>query len=226
MLLSFQLSAQDDFVGSKSFMYPNELEFGKVKSLFSLTLAKLPEDAVEEVSSNILAPLFNYDILYGLPMGFSGHGNFTTNWVTFHLSLGPKWNYRFKRVSFSIGYDVAYVYGRIFNFGFDSEIKGWLNYPNITIGAAIEKVTLSVKAEATITTSLTQFNDDVEVGSDKNKLSGVAVSAIVEQPLWKDNIIALSFKGNYTRLYYPAWAVFPTWDRYSFIPEIIIGIVF
>ena len=226
MLSSFQLSAQDNFVGSKSFMYPNEIEFGKVKSLFSLTLAKLPEDAVEEVSSNILAPLFNYDVLYGLPMGFSGHGNFTTNWVTFHLALGPKWNYRFKRISFSVGYDVAYVYGRLFNFGFDSEIKGWLNNPNITVGVAFNKFTVSFKVDATLTTSLSQFNDDVEITTDKNKLSGIAFGTTIEQPLWKDNIISLSFNGNYTRLYYPAWAVFPTWDRFNFIPEIIIGIVF
>jgi len=218
------LTAQYDFIRSNSFVYPNELEFGNWKNLISLTLAKLPEDVVEEASSYIYAPLVNYDVLYGLPLGFSAHGNATTNWITLHLSLGPKWSYRFKRVSVSLGYDVAYVYGRLFAFGFNSEVKGWFNYPNVSLGIAFNKFTLSFKADATFITSVNQFTDDIEVGTDRNRIAGISLGVFVEQPLWKDNFVTLAFKGNYTRLYYPAWAVFPTWDRYNFIPEIIIGL--
>ncbi len=218
-------NAQYETTAEKSFVYPYKLKFGEVKHLTSLTLAKLPEDAVEEASSYIYAPLINYNILYGLPFGFVAHGNVTTNWITFHLSLGPKWNYQFKRVSVSLGYDVAYVYGRLFKFGFNSKIKGWLNYPNITLGIAFNRFTMSFRADATFITSLEQFNDDIEIGTDKNRIAGVSLGVFIEQPLWNNNYVTLAFKGNYTRLYYPAWAVFPTWDRYNFIPEVIIGFV-
>lgn len=219
------LSAQYDFVGKNSFSYPNELEFNYLKSQFSLSLAKLPEDVIEEASSYIYAPLLNFEVLYGLPYGFSAHSDFSTNWVAFHFSLGPKWSYRYKRVSVALGYDVAYVYGRLYKFGFNSEIKGWINYPNITLGFAFNKFTLSFKADATFITNLEQFNDDIKIGTDKNKITGVSFGVTVEQPLWKKNFVSLSFKGNFTRLYYPSWAVFPTWERYNFIPEIVIGLV-
>ncbi len=224
-LYSSYLFPQYNIVSSGSFIYPQKQELGNVKNLVSLALAKLPEDAVEEASSYIYAPLLNYKVLYGLPWGFSAYGNMNTNWVTFHIAFGPKWNYSYKRFSFSLGYDIAYVYGRLFKFGFNSEIKGWLNYPNITAGFAFNNFTMSFKADATFITSVEQFNDDIEVGTDRNRIAGVSLGVFIEQPLWKDNYITLAFKGNYTRLYYPAWAVFPTWDRYNFIPEVIIGLV-
>ena len=225
LLIAFmQTPAQYDFFREKSFICPSTLEFGKTQNLISLTLAKLPEDAVEEASAYIYAPLINYDIYYGMPFGFSLHGNFTTNWITFHLAAGPVWTIQYNRLSLALGYDVAYVYGRLFKFGFNSEIQGWINYPNITLGIAFNKFTISVKSEAVFLTSVNQFNDDIEIGTDKNRISGVSLGVFIEQPLWKDNFITLGFKGNYTRLYYPAWAVFPTWDRYNFIPEVIIGL--
>ncbi|MCW8849404.1 MAG: hypothetical protein OQJ81_05435 [Melioribacteraceae bacterium] len=220
-----QLSAQYDFVSTNSYSYPNPHKFNHFKSLFSITLAKLPEDVIEEASSYIYAPLLNYDVLYGLPIGFSAHGNFSTNWVTAHLLLGSKWSYRYKRVSVAVGYDVAYVYGRLYKFGFNSEIKGWLNYPNITFGLAFDKFTLSFKGDVTFITNLDQFNDDLKVGTDKNRMAGLSFKVTVEQPLWKNNFVSVSFRGNFTRLYYPSWAVFPTWERYNFIPEVVIGLV-
>jgi hypothetical protein len=225
ILLSTYLSAQYNSICVQSFVYPSKQEFGDVKNLVSLTLAKLPEDAVEEASSYIYAPLINYNVLYGLPLGFSARGNVSTNWITLHLSLGPKWTYQYKRISIALGYDVAYVYGRLFKFGFNSKIKGWLNYPNITLGIAFNKFTMSFKVDASFITSVEQFNDDIEVGTDRNRIAGVSLGVFIEQPLWNNNYVTLAFKGNYTRLYYPAWAVFPTWDRYNFIPEVIIGLV-
>lgn len=166
---SSHIFGQYDLMSSKSFIFPNEMESGSWKNSISLTLAKLPEDAVEEASSYIHAPLIHYNFLVGLPYGFSAHGNATTNWITLHIALGPKWSYRYKRFSVSLGYNVAYVYGRLFKFGFDSEIIGWLNNPNITLGIAFNKFTLSFKTEATFTTSINQFNDDIEIGTDKKE---------------------------------------------------------
>jgi hypothetical protein len=224
LLFSPNILAQFDFIRNNSFNYPNELEPGKWKNLLSLNLAKLPEDVIEEASSYIYAPLFNFDILYGLPLGFSAHSNLSTNFITLHFLVGPKWSYRFKRVSLSLGYDVAYIYGRLYELDFKSEVIGWMNYPSLTLGIAFNRFTLSFKTDATFLTSVKQFTDDIEIGTDRNRIAGISFSVIIEQPLWKDNFIMLSFKGNYTRFYYPAWAVFPTWDRYNFIPEVIMGL--
>ena len=57
-------------------------------------------------------------------------------------------------------------------------------------------------------------------------LAGASGMLLIEQPLWKDNIVSLGIKIHYTKFYYPSWAVYPTWNRFNFIPEVIIGINF
>lgn len=214
-----------DSITSGSFYYPSVMNSGAFKSDIQLTLAKLPEDVVEEVSSLIYAPILSYHALLGMPYGFSLQGSVSSNYITYHFSAGPKWNYRSGRFSFAIGYDVALWFGEINDFDFASKVRGWMNYPNIAVGFAFNRFTLSVKGEATLITSFHQFAEDIEVKSDLNNLGGYSIGAYLEQPLWKDNYLALGFKANFSRFYYPAWAAFPTWDRFNFVPEIIVGFI-
>ncbi len=216
--------AQED-VASKGFFYPDELNIGEFKSNILLTLAKLPEDVVEEVNSFIYAPLLSYEAQIGLPHGFSVQGGASSNYITFRFSIGPRWSYRTGRFAFSIGDDVAYVFGEIHDFGFASSARGWMNHPDVAAGFAFNKFTLTVKGDATFITSFKQFADDIEVSSDRNFLRSYSIGIFIEQPLWKDNYITLGARAKFAKFYYPAWAAFPTWNRYHFIPEIIIGFI-
>jgi len=88
------------------FIYPQHLPFEKYKSTIGLGLADLPEDQVEEVSTFIRAPLFNYQALYGLPENFQIYGAVKTNIVTFHFALGPKWCYQSGDFAVSLGINI------------------------------------------------------------------------------------------------------------------------
>ncbi|MCP5061275.1 MAG: hypothetical protein GY936_02275 [Ignavibacteriae bacterium] len=72
------LFAQYDYVRENSFTYPDRMGFNEWKNFESLTLAKLPEDAVEEASVFIYAPLLSYKTEVGLGWGFSGNESFNT----------------------------------------------------------------------------------------------------------------------------------------------------
>jgi hypothetical protein len=219
LALAIQASAQTP----NYFHYPDGLNPGTLKHSVGLGLADLPEDQVEESSDYIRAPLFNYQLRYGLPEHFSLYGAAYTNIVTFHFSLGPRWHYRIERFALSLGYDIAYWFGALNQFGYKSKINGWFNYPNLTVGYAFNKFAVSLKGELIIQTSQTNKAEDVEVSSTYNTFAGTIVGIYLEQPLWKDQVVIIGLKMYYTKYYYPIWAAFPTFNRYFYIPEITIG---
>ncbi|NOY05283.1 MAG: hypothetical protein GXO82_01400, partial [Chlorobi bacterium] len=124
-----------------------------------------------------------------------------------------------------VGDDVAYILGEMHDFDFASTAKGWINHPHAEVGFAFDKFMLTVMGEATFITSFRQFADDVEVSSDRNFLSSYSLGVFIEQPLWKDNYVTLGAKATFAKFYYPAWAAFPTWNRFHFMPEVIIGFI-
>jgi hypothetical protein len=210
--------------GTESFLYPQRMQEGNLKYFLGLSFANLPEDVVES-DDLFWAPLFKFHALYGIPKNFLIEGSLNTNLITYHFSLGAKWNYVFNKFSFALGYDVAYLFGGLRQFGFDSSIKGWMNYPNIAIGYKFSRFTVSVKGELVLVTSLTETADDLEVASDLNTFSGYAITAVIEQPFWKDNYFLIGLKLNFVKFYYPQWAAFSTFDRLFFIPELTAGFV-
>lgn len=205
------------------FIFPEPLKNGVYKHSVGLGLADLPEDHVEEASDMIRGPIFNYQLRYGLPKNFNFYASVNTNIVTFHFSAGPRWHYRVDQWAFGLGYDLAYWFGTLNQFGYKSKVNGWFHYPNITIGYASNKFALSLKGEIIIQTSLTTKSDEVEVSNSHNSFNGTVVGIYIEQPLWKQNVVIIGLKMYYTRFYYPIWAALPTFDRYFYIPEITIG---
>jgi hypothetical protein len=206
------------------FIYPQPSAAGKYFSTIGLMAAGLPEDQVEEASSMIRGPLFNYQGLYGLSNNFQLYGGVYTNIITFHFSIGPKWGLEFNKFAFSLGYDIAYWFGKLEQFGFQSKIRGWISYPNLTLGYDFKNFALSVKGELVILTHLIEKQDEIEISTDRNSFAGGTLGLYIEQPLWKDNYLLFGLKMNYTKIYYPTWAAFATFDRYLYIPEIVIGI--
>ena len=208
-----------------SFIHPSIMDTGEYKHEISLLLAKLPEDAIESTSAWIYAPLFTYQAKYGLPLGFNLNGSFSTNIITYQTRIGGQWGYNLDRITLAVGFDVAYWYGRLNNFGFNSTAQGWQSYLNLNLGIAFEKFTLTLRGESDYLLTLKQAADDIETASSKNVGAGTSFAILIEQPAWKNNYMTLGVRFNYSKFYWPAWAVFPSWDRYFFIPEVIIGFV-
>jgi len=216
--------AQTD-VRSGSFAYPSIMQKKEYKHELSLLLAKLPEESIEEVSNWIYAPLFIYNAKYGLAKGFNLNGIITTNIITFQFRGGAQWQYELNKVSFAAGFDAAYWFGKLKHFGFNSTAKGWQNYPYLAFGIAFDKFTVTAKSEFNFMLYMKESADDIETSTDKNIFNGFLFSIMIEQPLWKDHYMSIGFNFNYTKIYWPSWAVFPSWDRYIFVPEVLIGFV-
>lgn len=218
--------AQMDTTANKYFYNPQSLKSKEYRHTVALATARLPEDMVEEATTLIRAPLFAYYGTYGLPENFVLTGGLNSNIITYHISLGAKWIHQWKSFSLSLGYDAAYYFGFLHNFGYDTNVNGWLHYPNFTIGYDFNKFAVSLKTEAIFVGSTTQKQDDIEISSSKNYYNGMSVSIYVEQPLWKDHLLIIGMKNNYVKYYYPVWAAIPTFDRYFWIPEFYVGYIF
>jgi hypothetical protein len=224
LFLSQKHFAQSDIVKG-SFFYPAVMEQNEFKHEFSFLLAKLPEDAIEEASAWIYAPLFTYSVKYGLPQGFSLNGYASTNIITFQFRGGPQWGYSFNKVTAAIGFDVAYYYGQLNAFGFNSKVHGWQSYPHLDLGIEFKNFTLTFRGELYYILSMTQKADDLETGVTTTAVAASSFAILIEQPLWKNNFLTIGVNFHFTKAYWPAWAVFPSWERYFFIPEVIIGFV-
>jgi hypothetical protein len=216
--------AQELASGHEYYLYPRTLPPGKISHFLGLVQANLPEDVIE-TDDVIRAPLFGYHIRYGLPKNFLLEGSVNTNFITFHFALGAKWGYGFDRLRLAVGYDVAYWFGHLKQFGFDTKIRGWINYPNVLVGYDFGAFSITMTGELILIMSQTEENGGIEVSSDRNHFAGGAVGVFLEQPLWKDNIFLIGVKANFTDFYYPQWSAFSTFQRKFFIPEVFVGLV-
>ena len=214
---------QGDVMNRPRLFFPYPMEEQAWMVSVGVTLTTPPRELTEEAA--VRAPAFDAHALYGLPSNFYLDGRVFSQVVQNRFSLGGKWAFAAGRFSFALGYDVAYWFGFLTVGGFDSKARGWENNPNITVGYAFDDVLLSIKTEAILTTSYSSFNGENEVSTDQGKFSGMAYSFFIEQPAWKNTYLTLGFRATYTKFHWMTWALFSTFDRYLFYPEITVGFI-
>jgi hypothetical protein len=222
--LVLNTNAQQLGANENTFFFPHTFQNQQIISSLGLSTAKLPEDVVE-TDDIFRAPLFSYRMKYGLPENFLAEGGVETNFVTFNISLGPKWNYQVDRWGFSVGTDIAYWFGQLQHFGFDTKTNGWMLYPNISAGYQFDKLAISLKSELVLNLAQTSKNGELEISSDTDYLNGFTVGLYLEQPLWKDNFVVIGIRSTFLKFYYPMWAAFSTFDRIYYIPEATITFI-
>jgi hypothetical protein len=213
---------QESDIKSNSFYYPHVLDSWEYIHSLGLTTANLPEDIVES-DDEFRAPLYSYKAKFGLPENFLLEGGISTNLITLNISLGPKWTYEFNNFSLSAGADAAFFIGALDQFDFKTKIRGWMAYPNLTLGYCFPNFSVTVKSDLILVFDQTAKTGNIEVTSDFKTISGFSVGAFIEQPLWKNNFFVMGVKANFTRFYYPMWITFSTFDRLFFIPEAIFS---
>lgn len=221
--ISTSIAQQLNF-NDNTFFYPHPFQLGQINSSLGVSTAKLPEDAVE-TDDLFRGPLFSYRMKYGLPENFLAEGGVESNIVTFHFSLGPKWSYEVGRLGLSVGTDIAYYFGQLNHFGFDTDFNGWALYPNLSAGYRFDKFAISLKSEIVLNLAQKSTQGDLEVTHDVETFNGFTVGLYLEQPLWKDNFIVIGIKSNFVKFYYPMWAAFTTFDRTFYIPEATITFI-
>jgi hypothetical protein len=221
------LAAQNDSLKRKDFedytlMFPRAFEPYKAKAAFAVLFTRLPMDWVE---TSLDIPIFQFELKYGLPYGFSLKSTFQSIVVSNQIRLGPRWNTSLGKFAMGAGLDMSFLYGRMNIDGFNNEAIGWAYYPNVSIGLHFKKIAFTCSGELNNIFSMRIKAGEAEITSTKNFKSGFSFSFFMEQYLWKNHILITGIINNFQKFFYPAWPAFSAFNRQYYIPQIYIGLV-
>lgn len=185
-----------------------------------LSMVRPPKDLLE---NSYQAPLVNVHSTFGLPLNFSLEGDLTTLIVSNQLALGPRYSYLYKNLGVKLGWDVAFVYGQLRQYGFDNSTQVWIHYPNLSVGYKLKKMAFTLKGEMVFVAKSVTKTGENEVNNSKNFLNGFTVGFYLEQRIHKNKVLVIGIKENYVKEYWPVWMIFTTFNRYYNIPEFHIS---
>ena len=187
------------------------------RSSIGFSMVQPPKDMVETA---IQAPLFNYHGIVTFPRKFIVEGDVTSLIVSNQISLGPGYNFSKNNFGLKLGWDVAFVFGQLKQFGFNNTTKAWLHYPNISGSYQWNKMIFTLKAEAIFISSVETKTGENQLSTDRNFFNGYSGAFYLEQRLHKNKVLVIGFKDSYVKYYWPVWLTFSTFNRFYHVPEI------
>jgi hypothetical protein len=209
--------AQDNQPATTEFpgiMQPYEWRFS-----LGYSSIKMPTDVYLEAAAARF-PLFKFAAVMGLPENFLLDGKVNTEFVTNEFNLGARWVYKFNdQLHADVGYSIAYLYGQLKQFAYDSKISGWTSYPSIAVGYNWGSLALTLRGTLSLINSMQSTSGTTTVDFAMERLNGFYYRVTLEQRFYKNTTVGIGFQVNYMRFYYPEWLMFPTFDRYYWIPE-------
>jgi hypothetical protein len=215
-------SADSFDIKKVSFQLPQPLPKGKYYHAISIIHVIIPKDWTLDV---INAPMFSYEGKYTLPHGFNIQASLATLFISYRLLLGPFWNYTFGNNHIGAGYQVAYNYGFLNEFGFNSKVAIWEQQPSILLGHSFKNTALTLRGNLNWTTAIYQYQGGHVVPSTNSFINGYGASATYEQRIRKKKIMFVGAKANYIRYHIIAWPAFPVNQYRYWVPEIQVGLV-
>jgi len=216
-ITSLATFAQDDRPATSEF--PGLMKPYEWRLSLGYASIKMPTDVYLEAAAARF-PLIKFGAVMGLPANFLLDGKVNTELVTNEFLLGARWVYAFdKHWHVDVGYSIAYLYGQLKQFNYDSKIKGWTSYPSAAIGYDFGNLALTLRGAFSLINSLQSTSGTTTVDFAIERGNGFYYRVTLEQRFWKNTTIGIGFQLNYMRFYYPEWLMFPTFDRYYWIPE-------
>lgn len=204
----------EDFRGFFAPRFLNDYEY--IHSI-GLSVAKLPKIIVDDQINQ--APLLVYTGKLGLPYNLKAIGEFKTNYLTNHIQLGTSWTYQYGKTLIEPGIASSYWIGKA-NFAYyNTSVTGYMIYPSLAIAYDINNTRLALKTTASFMLSSSKKVDDIETQVNKKQLTGFTTEIIVEEPFIGKSWLALGFKVNYSKYFYPSWLAFNSTNKWLFIPE-------
>ncbi len=199
--------------------YPQAMKPWSHKMAAGVSLISMPA-AIAQSGSTIRWPLFVYEYTLGLPAHFTLATSFSTEIVTNHIEAMPRWQFAISdRLHGDVGLGVAYWFGQLTVNRFDQHIHGWMAYPYVGIGYDWGKLALSFQATGTHVLSLDTKSGDLTANYSTDWYSGTSYRLILEQPMFGHTTLGFALQASRIKFYYPQWPLFPTFDRYFWIPE-------
>ena len=210
-------------IKNASFLLPQRSPSGKYSSAFFLLNVVVPADWTHDI---IKAPMFCYAAKYTLPKGFNVQASLSTLFISSRLNFGPFWNYSINNYHFAVGYQFAYNYGVLNQFGFHTKLTGWEQQPSITAGYSFKTTAVTMRADLYYTQSFQIREGHHVIPYDDGFTNGYSITTSVEQRLWKNRVMSFGFKWNYLRYHILAWPAFPV-NKYKYnVPEFQLGLNF
>jgi hypothetical protein len=197
--------------------FPHPYKQWGFKISAGLCMVRPPKDLLENA---IQAPLVNIHMIFGLPYHFSLESELTTIVVSNQLTLGPRYSFLYKNFGVKAGWDIAFIYGQLRQGGFDNSLTAWVNYPNLSVGYKLKKMSFTLKGEMVIVTKSASKSGENEVDHSKNFINGGTVAFYLEQRIHHNKVFIIGIKDNYEKLYWPTWMIYSTFNRYYHIPEL------
>ncbi|WP_448699273.1 hypothetical protein ACFGVR_20075 [Mucilaginibacter sp. AW1-3] len=214
---------QDTFdIKNSSFLLPQALPKGKYYQEVAILQVVVPKDWTTE---NITAPMLSYAGKYTLPYGFNLQASLATLIISYRLNLGPFWNYSVNNFHFGAGYQVAFNYGFLKQFGFNTQLNIWEQQPSLTAGYSFKTMAVILRGDMYYTSSLSQTQAGHTI-SYPSLLNGFSISGNLEQRLWKNRLMSFGVKLNYLRYHIIAWPAFPVNQYRYWVPEFDLGLSF
>lgn len=228
-LQSYSLLGQSGKSNTEDYVFhhmilPGFLNIWETKTSLSVVFTQLPFDWVDNA---VEVPLFQINNKLKLPDGFTLESRLQSIIISNQLRAGPHWNYETGKFSFNAGVECEFMIGKmkVAGFGFNNKSWGWCIYPNIMAGYRIKDTAIAINGELTFINSLKITSGNEEILYSKNLFSGISVSLLAEQPLWKDRMMIIGFINNVQKVYFPAWTAFSSFNRKYYIPQFYVGLV-
>ena len=199
--------------------YPKALDPLSTEMAFGVSLMRMPEEIAQE-GAYIRWPMFHFDFMMGLPENFNLQATLSTEIVTNHLELGGHWVYNMTdKLHADLGFGAAYWFAQLKVDPYDNTMNGWMLYPSAGIGYDFGQLAFSARAKLHYITTLTGTTGRMEETNTTNFFNGFSYRLTLEQLFWGHSTFGLAFQLNYLKFYYPQWPLFPTFNKYFWIPE-------
>jgi len=228
MLISFltgfgQKKQDDSFdIHKASFFLPQPLPGGHYSSSISVLYVVTPKDWTLD---NVTAPMFFYQGKYTLPKGFNLQAGLQSLFISNRIYLGPYWNYKIDEHNYAgLGWNVAWNYGVLNQFGFATTLTGWEQQPCVVIGHMFNKTAATFRADLYWTNVLYITEDKHTLTASNGFINGYSFSAGFEQKLYKNRAVNFELKVDYIQYHIVAWPAFPVNGKRYWMPEFKIGI--
>lgn len=216
--------APDEFdIKDASFLMPQAQLKWKFTQAFSIYYVVPPKDWTLDI---IKAPFFNYSCKLALPAAFNIQASLSTIFVSTRISAGPSWNYSVDQFHFAVGYQVAFNYGYLAQFGFSTKLTGWEQQPSLTAAYSFGKTAVILRGDLYYTTALDVDEGGYVIPASENFLNGYSVTASYDQRLFKNRVMSLGLKINYVRYHIIAWPALPVNSYRYAVPEFQLGLDF
>ncbi len=203
-----------------SFLLPQVRPAGKYSHAIYLLYVVPPKDWTLDA---IVAPMFNYTGKYTLPKGFNVQGGVSSLIISNRFNLGPFWNYSNGNFHFGVGYQVAFNFGILNQFGFNTTLTGWETQPSLAAGYSFGKTALTIRGDLYNTLDISVSEGGNTISNNETFINGYSVTTSFEQRLTKKRVLSIGFKMNYLRYHIVAWPALPASKYRYFMPEFQVG---